>query len=96
MVIATAAVGFKYYLSREGVPDSSRYIIVRSRAKFDSASALPGNTQLVMTFPRALRLEAPAFDRELQSHWQKDTTFAATVGDGEISVWSRRGGALPN
>jgi uncharacterized membrane protein len=92
MVIAYAATGFQYYLSREQPPDSTRYIYVRSRPQFDSLShaSSAGTPQMVTTFERALRIEAPDFDRELSTVWKRDTTFRATVGDGEITVWSRR------
>lgn len=92
LVIAYAATGFQYYLTREGIPDSSRYLYVRSRAQFDSLANEPSvqGSQLVTTFERAMRIEAPEMDRELQSVWKRDTTFRATVGDGEITVWSRR------
>ena len=97
IVIAYAATGFHYYLSRGAIADSSRYVYVRSRAAFDSLAHVPaaGRPQLVTTFQRALRIEAPAFDQELAAVWKRDTTFSATVGDGEITVWSRRNGALP-
>lgn len=95
MVIAYASTGFHYYLAREAIADSSRYAYVRSQAQFDSLSSLSDDAQLVTTFQRALRIEAPAFDRDLTSLWRPDTTFSATVGDGEITVWSKRSGALP-
>jgi hypothetical protein len=95
MVIAYASTGFQYYLSREGIADSSRYAYVRSKAQFDSLSSLSNDAQLVTTFQRALRIESPAFDRDLASLWRPDTTFSATVGDGEITIWSKRNGAVP-
>jgi mannosyltransferase len=94
MVIAYASTGFHYYLSREAVADSSRYVYVRSRAQFDSLSVASGDAQLVTTFQRALRIEVPTFDRDLASAWRPDTTFRATVGDGEITIWSKRGRVL--
>ena len=92
MVIAYAATGIRYYLSRDAVADSSRYVYVRTRAQFDSLSNGPaaGSAQLVTTFQRALRIEAPTIDRDLLSGWKQDTTFRATVGDGEITIWSKR------
>lgn len=95
MVIAYASTGFHYYLSREAVADSSRYLYVRSRAQFDSLSSVSDDAQLVTTFQRALRIEVPTFDRDLASAWRPDTTFRATVGDGEITVWSKRSGVSP-
>lgn len=92
MVLAYAATGMQYYLSRSAVSDSSRYVYIRTRAQFDSLNSAPtpGTAQLVTTFERALRIEAPTVDRDLLSAWKKDTTFNATVGDGEITIWSRR------
>ncbi len=95
IVIANAATGFHYYLNRDAIADSSRYFFVRSRAQLDSAMVMPAaaNEQLVTTFERAMRIELPTFDKEISSVWQRDTTLRATVGDGEITVWSRRSGA---
>jgi uncharacterized membrane protein len=95
MVIAYASTGFHYYLSREAVADSTRYVYVRSRAQFDSLAISSDNTQLVTTFERALRIEVPTFDKDLSAAWRPDTTFRATVGDGEITIWSRRSSAPP-
>ncbi|HUQ47519.1 MAG TPA: glycosyltransferase family 39 protein [Gemmatimonadaceae bacterium] len=92
MVIAYAATGARYYIPRAAVSDSSRYVYVTTRAQFDSLSSDPraSRAQLMTTFERALRMEAPTIDRDLLSAWKRDTTFSATVGDGEITIWSKR------
>ena len=43
---------------------------------------------LATTFERALSLDQPALLSLIEMHWQADKTFAATVGDGEIRIWS--------
>ena len=91
IVVSNATGGIQYYLRRLGSADSTRFAYVRSAATFDSLVARsPGAAQAVTTFSRALAIELPDIDRRLASQWQRDTTFAATVGDGEITVWSRR------
>ena len=94
VVLANGVTGFKYYLARDTVAHiASRYTFVRTVAQFDSLSKIAdtADIQLLTTFRRAIRIEAPGIDRELGDHWAQDTTFGATVGDGEITVWSKKG-----
>lgn len=44
---------------------------------------------LLTTFPRALRLEYPDLDRYIRENYREQRTFAATIGDGEVTVWTR-------
>jgi len=93
IVLANGVTGFRYYLARDTVAHiTSRYTFVRTVAQFDSLSKIADTADVLLltTFRRALRIEAPGIDRELDDHWNEDTTFAATVGDGEITVWSKK------
>jgi hypothetical protein len=52
--------------------------------------ASPRPVRIVTTLERvAKKTRGPIFAR-LRADWKRDTTFAATVGDGELTVWSRR------
>lgn len=92
VVVSNAEMGFRYYSRRLGAKDSSRYAYVRTKAQFDSVVRhdVAGLTQVVTTFPRALEIELPEIAGSLEREWQRDTTLSATVGDGEIVVWSRK------
>ena len=41
-------------------------------------------------FSKALQIELPEIEEKLRQEWRPDPTFAATIGDGEITVWSRK------
>ncbi|MEP6506854.1 MAG: hypothetical protein ABJC63_01410 [Gemmatimonadales bacterium] len=79
----------KYYLWRMHPPDTASFIFTRDAAQLNASPPL-ANARAITTFSRALRIEYPAIDRELRTNWQRDTTFSATVGDGEITVWTRK------
>jgi len=92
IVVSSAAGGFQYYVRRLPVAHPMRYVYTRSVAQFDSldSSTAGESPQVLTTFSRALRLELPGISERLGREWQADTVFAATVGDGEITVWSRK------
>jgi len=96
-VVGQAEMGMRYYLARANASDTASYLYTRSATQFDSLTspAAAPNARVVTTFSRALRIDYPAIDRALLTQWQRDTTFSATVGDGEIVVWSRRGRSDP-
>lgn len=97
VVVSNAAAGFQYYVRRMQRPAASRYVYTRTLASFDSltAGSNAGPPQVLTTFSRALRLELPEIESRLRGEWQVDTTFAATVGDGEIIAWSRKVPSAP-
>lgn len=92
VVVSNAATGFQYYVRRLHVADSARFVYTRSLPVFDSLTRDDGGAppQVLTTFSRALRMEYPEIGARLERDWDADTTFAATVGDGEITVWSRK------
>ena len=91
VVISNAAGGFQYYARRMKL-DTTKFVYVRSPAVLDSLTAATDHAPPVAltTFSRALSLELPEIGATLSREWQVDTTFASTVGDGEIIVWSRK------
>lgn len=97
VVVANAAGGFQYYLRRLATADSVRYSYTRSATKFDSLTSVGAgaNPQVLTTFSRALGMELPEIANRLSRDWQADTVLSATVGDGEITVWSRRPTTAP-
>jgi mannosyltransferase len=92
VVISNAAAGFQYYTRRMPVRDSARYLYVRDTIAFDSLTAgdYRRSPVVLTTFSRALDIELPGIAARLARSWQVDTTFAWTVGDGEIMVWSKK------
>lgn len=92
IVVSNAENGVQYYSRRLPVADMARYSYTRTLAQFDSltSGSAGAHPQVLTTFPRALRLEVPEIAEALRRDWQADTTLAATVGDGEITVWSRK------
>lgn len=92
VVVSNAAAGFHYYSSRSLDIDRDRIVYAPDLAAFDSLTRVDvgGAPQVLTTFARALRIELPAVSKRLSSEWVADTTLAATVGDGEITVWSKR------
>jgi hypothetical protein len=94
VVIYSAEIGFRYYQRRMPGIDTTRIVYTRDPAQFDSLTHLSGQPapQTLTTFSRALGIEVPEIHARLTRQWKRDTTFAATIGDGEITVWSPREG----
>lgn len=92
VVLSNAATGFRYYTARLPVRDTSRYVYTRAAAEFDSLTRgdTAGPPQVLTTFSRALRIELPEIFETLERDWKPDTTLAATVGDGQITIWSKK------
>jgi hypothetical protein len=92
VVVSNAGGGVQYYVRRMAGVDASRFIYTRNTLEFDSLTAAVwgGAVQVVTTFSRALQIELPEIGERLRQEWRPDTTFAATIGDGEITVWSRK------
>lgn len=92
VVVSNAATGFQYYAARSGSRDTARYVYTRTGEDFVNLTRdeTGGHPQVLTTFSRALHIELPDISSRLEREWQRDTTFGATVGDGEITVWSRK------
>lgn len=87
-------LGMRYYGAKLTVPLEGDYVPVRTSAELDSAlAAYPGRRVLaVSTLERGLSVARPELFGRLQTGWTRDTTLAATIGNGEISIWSPRTG----
>jgi hypothetical protein len=98
VVVANAAGGFQYYVGRLTIADASRFVYTRNAGEFDSLTAAMGGElpQVLTTFSRALQIELPEIAEKLQRDWRADTILGATVGGGEITVWSRKHSIAPD
>ncbi|HEY6931165.1 MAG TPA: hypothetical protein VJA66_15940, partial [Thermoanaerobaculia bacterium] len=83
--------GLRFYGPREGIFEGQAFSPVSEPAELQKIeSESRGRTVwLLMTFPRALRLEYPELDRYIHEHYREQARFPATIGDGEISVFTR-------
>lgn len=92
IVVFPAGGGFRYYLPREHVVDTSRYHFVETPAAYDSAmrAAGSGETLLVTTLFRVLRSTSPVLADRIAGEWVAATVLRGTVGDGGISIWRQR------
>jgi uncharacterized membrane protein len=82
--------GYRFYATRLGLKEGRDWFSVRSVDSLDAVlSTHVGHPAIiVMTFPRALRLGHPELLARIGEGWTLARTFPATVGDGEISVWT--------
>lgn len=83
--------GLRFYGPPRGLTEGRSFFGVLSAGELESVErASPGRTVwLLTTFPRALRLEHPDLDRYIRDHYQEQKSFAATIGDGEVAIWTR-------
>ena len=91
VVIYAAEGGFRYYATRVGVKAPEDYKYARTLSGFDSLVGAPnGNVVVVTTFPRVLRADLPALAERIERNWKPQRAFAGTIGDGDITVWTRK------
>lgn len=88
--VSPAITGISYYARRDQPELVPQFVDIRSAASLDSAMALRGRrrVRLVTTLEQYARKADSALVAKVRSHFRRDTTFAATMGDGEISIWS--------
>jgi hypothetical protein len=79
----------RFYGPPVGLEEGRTFFIVRSVDQLEQLEqrSPDGRIWLVLTFPRALRLDFPELDRYIRDHYDVQETFPATIGDGEMSVW---------
>lgn len=87
-----AEEGYRYYGPRFGLEEGRGCVYLRTRADFDRVvrAYTGGRVLLVTTFPRALRLELPDLAAAIEAGWRPQQVFPATVGDGDITIWTPR------
>jgi mannosyltransferase len=82
--------GFDYYTRRFDLTATNRFYSTRTVAGFDSLdTALSGrHVWLATTFERAFRLESPELWKRVEDGWKPVESFPATIGYGEITLWT--------
>jgi mannosyltransferase len=84
--------GLRFYGPERGLTEGRSFFAVLSAEELRRVeNESSGHTVwLLTTFPRALRLEYADLDRYIRENYREQKTFAATIGDGEVTVWSRK------
>lgn len=91
-LVRPAVTGISYYAHRDQ-PHLVPYLVeIRAAVSLDSALALRGtrHVRLVTTLEQYARKADSTLIANVRARFRRDTTFAATMGDGEISIWSER------
>ena len=85
-------MGVHYYGTKLHLPLAHNYVEIDEAATLDSAMAVRGTrpVRLITTLEHVIEQSRPDLMAKVYAGWQRDTTFAATVGGGAISVWSER------
>ncbi len=85
-------LGVHYYGEKLHLPLDRNYVQIREAATLDSAMAARGTrpVRVITTLEHVMEQSRPELMAKVYSSWQRDTTFAATIGGGAISVWSER------
>jgi mannosyltransferase len=91
VVVYAGSMGFQYYVQKVGVRSPQDFAYARTRQEFDSLTApQSGPVILVTTLQRVLRDDVPVVADRIDREWRPLKNFAATIGDGDITVWERR------
>jgi mannosyltransferase len=93
VAVHTSRQGVAYYGPGLGLALGEDLFLADSLEDLDSivAEAGPGGAILLTSMPRALRILRPDMQARIEGGWTSSRTFAATIGDGQISVWTPRG-----
>ena len=92
VAIHTARRGAAYYGPGVGLTEGSDLFLADSLEALEavlSAHDTEG-ALLVTSMPRALHLDHPDLEARIEGGWRIARTFPATIGDGQISVWTPR------
>jgi hypothetical protein len=91
VVVYAGSMGFEYYVKKVGLESPQDFAYARTRQQFDSLTAPQmGRVFLVTTLQRVLRDDVPEVADRIDREWRPLKNFAATIGDGDITVWERR------
>ena len=91
VVVYAAETGFRFYIPRVGVRSAQDYEYARTNEAFDSLVAPQrGKVFLVTTLRRVLRADLPTVADSIERDWRPVQNFNGTIGDGDITVWTRR------
>jgi hypothetical protein len=83
--------GLRFYGPAKGLTEGESFDSVSSPEELQKIERASGEHTiwLLTTFPRALRLEYPDLDRYIRENYRERKTFAATIGDGEVTIFAR-------
>ena len=83
--------GLRFYGPGQGIVEGQAFFAVSDPGELQKIErdSRGGTIWLLTTFPRALRLEYPELDRYIREHYREEKRFPATIGDGEIAVYTR-------
>jgi len=88
--------GVRFYGPGLGLNENESFWAVRSEEGLQKIeNDHPGKTiWLMTTMSRALHMMYPELERHVADHYQRERTFPATIGGGEISVWRGSAGSV--
>lgn len=92
IALHTARRGCAYYAPSAGLREGRDLFVADSLEALEVLLSTHDerSTLLITSMPRALRLVHPDMQARIERGWQVSRTFSATIGDGQISVWTRR------
>jgi hypothetical protein len=92
MAVQPAQYGVRFYGERMHLPLARDYVYVRNVPMLDSVLERRGTRRilLITTLERGATIERPELMARLRAAWVRDTSFDATIGDGQLSVWSEK------
>jgi hypothetical protein len=92
VAIHTARRGSEYYGPQFGLVEGRDLFLADSLEALEDVLAASGREGAVLltSMPRALHLNRPDLEARIEAGWQLARTFPATIGDGQISVWTSR------
>lgn len=90
IVVDLAEDGYRYYGERAGYKENEDYFIVRSVDDLDVVLSSNENRDsiVVTTLSRFLHLRKPELESRIEQDWSVVRTFPATIGNGQIEVWT--------
>lgn len=85
-------LGVHYYGMKLQLPLERNYVEIAEASSLDSALARRDTrrVRLITTLEHVIEQSRPELMAKVYAGWTRDTTFAATIGGGAISVWSER------
>lgn len=92
LAIKPSITGVRYYGRRLKVPLDSNYREVGNDSDFVRELAARGSRRvfLITTLERGSGFQRPTLTAHVRRDFRRDTTFPATVGNGELSIWSEQ------
>lgn len=92
IAVHAAAPGVRHYAGDLGPEASRHYVTASDTTEYDTLLAARGTrpVRLVTTVEQVLALQHPRLLARVLEGFQRDTTFAASLRGGEVTLWSER------